>query len=602
VECLNRAAELAPDSPHVVLHRALALADGGQLNKALEALKRAASRWPESPVFPLFRGALLAENDRLDEATSALAAARELSPNNLLIEAWGAFVAMRRGHIEQALRRLAAVGLTDNPRALAAILTEVEAELFRRFGPDTDGPRPKPDELPPPSARLSRMSAKRLVAIGLERLEKGDAVGAWPPLSLAAQKNPSLPDIFAHLGFAAHDLGRYEEALGYLGRVGSWSTMADAVHLHRGACLYKLGRFTEALESLRAAQEADELGEYTAWTHLFLARTLIALGRRAEAQGHFRSLIEAEGELATGRLREARELLGLAIPKSAPQGFDVIEDRTTTIVVKPTYAEAIRARRPASDGEPQKAGRAPLERIALPDGVALVRRCRRGGLFARILGDVYLDGNRFLREIAVADAIHRRGIPTPEVIAGIRREVFPGVYRAEIISREVPGACDLAEALDALPSGEAGAARKRELLLASARLVRQIHDAGLRHPDLNARNILMAADDTAMILDLDRAELVDRLPLRDRVAHIARLYRSLHKLGLGPDPVSDDDWATFCDIYAGNDRELRDRADAVLARCRRELRRHRLWWRLASSQSPPHSKCQMPNRDGSADF
>ena len=633
---LDRAAALAPDSPHVALHRALAQADAGQLDAALDALARSASRWPSNAVFPLFRGLLLAESGRLDEAAPALAGARKLSPQNLLLEACEALAAMRRGDVVPALRRLGAAGLTDNPRALAAILVEVEAELLRRLGPQADAAPPKPEPLPPPDDRLRRLSARRLAALGLARLEKEDPARAWPLLLLAVEKNPSLPDLFAHLGFAAFDLGRYEEALDYLARVGPWSPSLDAVYLHRGACLYRLGRFAEAAESLEAAEKADALGNFTAWIQLFLGRTLVALGRAREARVCFRKLVEIEGDLAIARLRQARELLGLDVPDSAPRGYEAIAEGKTVTVVKPPFADALRDRRPALPPAHCRlptadcplptvpAGRAPMQRIALPDGgTALVRQCRRGGLLARLLGDKHLDGNRFLREIAVSDALRRRGIPTPEIIAGIRRETFPGIYRAEIVSREVPDSLDLAAALRAAPSdggqppdsGHASrtthhaspdsslptadrplptvlhgsdspisphAARgtRHAVLAAAAVLLRQMHDAGLYHADLNAKNILLAPDGTAMILDLDRAELLDRLSLRDRAANLARLYRSLHKLGLAPEPASDADWAEFYRVYAGDDARLRAHTNAVMTRCHRELRRHRLWWRL----------------------
>jgi hypothetical protein len=188
------------------------------------------------------------------------------------------------------------------------------------------------------------------------------------------------------------------------------------------------------------------------------------------------------------------------------------------------------------------------------------------------------------------------------------------VYRAEIVVREIPDALDLAAALSscgtATPGddfsaspGSAHAARvtrhatpghasrvthhasrltPHAALAAAARLIRRAHDAGLLHPDLNARNILLCPDGSAMVLDLDRAELLDELSLSDRFAALARLYRSLHKLGLAPDPVSDADWAIFYDAYAGDDPLLLGHTDAFLARCRRHLRRHQLWWRVTS--------------------
>ena len=585
---LGQAAEAAPDSPHVALHHALARADAGEIDQALADLDSGARRWPTNPVFYLFRGALLIEQGRLDEGEGALTLARQLSPENRLIDAYQGLAAMKRGETERALRRLAAVGYSDNPRALAAILAEVEAELFRRCGTDSDAAPPRRDDPPPLGRWTQRKSARRLAAMGLDRLEHGDPVRAWQVLTLAAEKDPSQPEVFVYLGCACFDLGEHEQALEFFGRVGEWSKALDMVHVHRGAALYKLGRFDEALEALAAAREADELGNFRTWIHFYRGRALVALGRTAEAIGGFRRFIELEGDLAVARLGQARELLGLAVPETAPKGFEVVESGRGTMVVKPAVREALEAGEPPADGAPAKAGRAPMDRVALPDGVALVRHCRRGGLLGKLLGGLYLDGNRFLRELAVADALCRRGVPTPEPLAGIRREVVPGVYRADVVVREVPDAVDLAAAL------RGDGSRKGELLAASARLLRQAHDAGLDHPDLNARNILIAADRSAMILDLDRAELVDELSMTARLAMLSRLYRSLHKLGLAPEPVGDDDWRAFYDAYADGDATLLGQADRLLGRCHRELARHRFWWRLTGG-GPADAKSRMPD-------
>jgi tetratricopeptide (TPR) repeat protein len=576
VETLRRAADAAPDSPHVTLHRALALADAGDADRALDTLSDGARRWPENPVFPLFQAAVLIEADRLEEADAPLDAARQLSPRNRLVSAYAAIARMRRGEMEDPLRHLGAVGLTDNPRALAAILTEVEADLYRRFGANTNG-SPPPDEAVPPDPRMERKSAPRLAAAGKHALENGDPARAHRLLSLAAAKNPSLPELQAHLGCSCFDLGRYEEALDHLSRVGDWSTMLDVVHLHRGASLYKLGRLGEAVVALEAALTADEAGEYAMWIRFFQGRALAALGRREDARAALRRFVELEGDMALARLEQARELLGLAVSESAPPGFESIPNGNGTLVVRPEYAEAVAQRRPAEDGGPAKQGRGAIERIALPDGVGLVRRLRHGGLLGGVLRSVYLDGKRFLREMGVAEALSRRGVPTPQVIAGLCRPVLPRLYRMEVVTREVPGAEDLAAALQARPQA-AG-----EALTAAARLLAHLHRVGLDHPDLNARNILLPPDGTAMIIDLDKADMADSLPACRRAAMAARLYRSLCKLGLVPDPVRDERWLDALKAYLADAPDLDMTPDELLARCHRDTERHRLWWRLTGT-------------------
>jgi len=576
LELLSRAAELNPDSPHVAVHRALALADSGHLSDGLALLREAWGRWPANPVFPLFEGILLLEADRLEEAEQALRTARETSPRNRLAAAGLALAEIKHGNLEAPLQELAAEGLTDNPRVLAAMMVEMETDLFRRFGTDTD-PSPPPEPPPEAAGGLTRLSARRLLEIGRRRLERGDPAGAWPVLLAAAEKNPSLPDLFAWLGFAAFDLGKTDLALDYLERAGGWASMPEAVALHRGAALYRLGRLEEALGPLREAIEKDTLGDFSGWARLYLARALVALGRRGEALRPLQQLLTSEGDLALTRIRQAMELLGLTLPKTAPKGFRVVEEGNATFVAREGYLEALRQPR-GLEAATTSGGRGQLRRIALPDGVAVVRRSVRGGLLGPLLGHWSLDGGRFLREICLSEAMRRRGIPTPEMIGGVRWRRFPGLFRWEIATREVEGARTLAEALDQATDRESAGT----LLEAAARLLRRFHDAGFLHRDLNAQNIIFAPGGEAMIVDLDGARLLPKVSPRQRLNNLARLYRSLHKLGVAPRVVSDEDWRRFFEAYARGEPSLAALADRLLALCHRQVAVHSLLWRRGS--------------------
>jgi len=573
LDLLSRAADRAPTSPHVAVHRALALADSGRPAEALAVLRLARERWPTNPVFPLFLGILLLEADRVGEATTALREARQMSPGNRLALAALAVAEMKRGNVEAPLHELAAGGFTDNPRVLAAIMAEVEEHLFRRFGTDTD-PAPPPEPPADEAARWRGLSARRLLESGRRRLERGDPAGAWPRLLAAAQKNPSLPDLFALLGFAAFDLGKLEAALEYLERASAWASMPEAVATHRGAALCRLGRFEEALAPLREAIEIDELGDFSGWARLFLARSLVALGRKREALRALRELLATEGDLALTRIRQGMELLGLALPQTAPKGFRVLEEGKATIVAREGYLEALRRQKdlPAVG---VAGGRAPLRRIALPDGVAVVRRSVRGGLLGRLLGERSLDGRRFLREVCLAEALRRRGIPTPEMIGGIRWQGFPGLFRWEIATREVEGAASLADALSRA-RGEEGVER---LLQRAARLLRRFHDAGFVHRDLNAHNVIFDQGGQALIIDLDGADLLPKVPARLRLRNLARLYRSLHKLGVAPGVVSEGAWERLFAAYAEGDAELLALGERLERLCHRQLALHSRFWR-----------------------
>ena len=82
-----------------------------------------------------------------------------------------------------------------------------------------------------------------------------------------------------------------------------------------------------------------------------------------------------------------------------------------------------------------------------------------------------------------------------------------------------------------------------------------------------------------MIVDLDRAELLPNAPQRLRLGNLARLYRSLHKLGLAPRAVSDQAWLEFFAVYSEGDADLSTLADHLMRLCRRQVAVHSRLWR-----------------------
>jgi len=161
----------------------------------------------------------------------------------------------------------------------------------------------------------------------------------------------------------------------------------------------------------------------------------------------------------------------------------------------------------------------------------VVRHYRRGGA-VRWLGDRYLRLGRArpLAELRASAAVRARGIHTPEVLALV---IYPAgaFYRADLATVEIPGAIDLAQALWAEHAAAGDTAARLSALAAAAALLRQLAEAGVAHPDLNAKNILLT-DGSAMqahVLDLDGCRVGAPLDAGARAAARARLARSLHK-------------------------------------------------------------------------
>jgi tRNA A-37 threonylcarbamoyl transferase component Bud32 len=156
-----------------------------------------------------------------------------------------------------------------------------------------------------------------------------------------------------------------------------------------------------------------------------------------------------------------------------------------------------------------------------------VRHARRGGyVIAPLLGDRFLGTPRFFRELRWSQRLSDAGILTPRVLAGVWQRTGP-VHRADVATERIDGS-DLATLLFAAtpPQGE----HRRAILVAVARLVRQLHDAGIVHPDLQLRNVLVAtgADGpAAALLDVDTCRAAGGAAAAQR--NLRRFYRSWSK-------------------------------------------------------------------------
>ena len=84
----------------------------------------------------------------------------------------------------------------------------------------------------------------------------------------------------------------------------------------------------------------------------------------------------------------------------------------------------------------------------------------------------------------------------------------------------------------------------------AGRCIRRFHDAGVRHADLNANNIMLDGRGGAWLLDFDRGRVQRPGPWREQV--LARLARSLEKIGRGAG--RGDEWqARFAALKLAHD-------------------------------------------------
>lgn len=182
-------------------------------------------------------------------------------------------------------------------------------------------------------------------------------------------------------------------------------------------------------------------------------------------------------------------------------------------------------------------GRGLVHVVAAPTGEGqrwAVRRYMRGG-WSRWLGDRYVRGGtpRPFQELAASVAALQRGVPTPSVIcaAVYSRGIF---YRGDLITEYISNSRDLASMLFGVSpeAGRESTSHRIATIAAAGDLIRQMALAGVRHPDVNAKNILIHGDPEApraMLLDLDRCVISEALTGTSTTPVYRRLERSFVK-------------------------------------------------------------------------
>lgn len=225
-------------------------------------------------------------------------------------------------------------------------------------------------------------------------------------------------------------------------------------------------------------------------------------------------------------------------------------------------------------------GRGALHVLATPLGELVAKRLSRGGVVGALARHSYADPARPLREAAAAEELASRGLSTPPVVAA-RSTRAGALWTIELATARLPAEGDLLDCLRAhgpTPS----------LAAAAGRTLRRAHDAGLRHRDLQVKNLLVPAGfpgpggpaepGDLVLLDLDRCRVGLPLTVPERLASLARLARSLVKHGFLQPPGPEV--RHFLRSYGGLPGLPPARLlKRVGERVRREVARHRWLWR-----------------------
>ena len=186
------------------------------------------------------------------------------------------------------------------------------------------------------------------------------------------------------------------------------------------------------------------------------------------------------------------------------------------------------------------------------DGKSYVlRRYYRGGLLSKWVEDSYfflgIRRTRAYREQVMLKKMRKLNLPVPKPVALMVAKKGL-VYRASIIIRLIPNSKDLFHIL-----------RERALTenewLAVGSLIKQFHDHGVYHSDLNIHNIMMNTDGDLWLIDFDKGRFVE--PNGSQLeSNLSRLKRSLEKESKKWPQFHwrNPDWDLLMQGYAMNER------------------------------------------------
>ena len=177
----------------------------------------------------------------------------------------------------------------------------------------------------------------------------------------------------------------------------------------------------------------------------------------------------------------------------------------------------------------------------------VLRHYYRGGLIAKLSADRFvwsgINRSRAVLEYRLLEWMHQRDLPVPEPL-GARVLKQGSCYTCDIITRYLPDTSTLATVLS-----------QRQLQqhhwLEAGKVIRQLHEHGVWHSDLNANNILLDEKGTISLIDFDRCRR--RNGTQWQQSNILRLRRSIEKLKRMEKIryFSEPDWQSLLDGYYG---------------------------------------------------
>ena len=153
----------------------------------------------------------------------------------------------------------------------------------------------------------------------------------------------------------------------------------------------------------------------------------------------------------------------------------------------------------------------------------VLRHYYRGGMVGKVVRDRFwfegVESSRAMAEYTLLAKLCELGLPVPRPF-GARMAKQGPFYRADILIERIRGAKDMVALLKQGPVAS-------EVWYKIGQTVRQLHDAGVYHADLNSHNLLLDQDEKVWVIDFDKGAI--RSPGEWQKGNLERLLRSFNK-------------------------------------------------------------------------
>lgn len=160
---------------------------------------------------------------------------------------------------------------------------------------------------------------------------------------------------------------------------------------------------------------------------------------------------------------------------------------------------------------------------------ALIKQYSHGGISGRIFPQYYFFSNRFLHEFYIYINILKNILPVPEYLGGYWSKKL-GLYKCGIITEYIPDTYTLEEFLN---NNFFSVEEKYDILIKCGKIIKNMHDIGIFHNDLQIRNLIISSTNKSVFLiDFDNAKQIPIFNNYYRSQNLLRLKRSFIKRGI----------------------------------------------------------------------